>query len=194
MLTLAVLIPPYLLDLADPTPCAGLDEVFVGDGADARAAKPLCARCPVMQACGQWAIDNDERGGIWGGMTPKERRDSTRTPASAEDCGSETAYRRHCALGEECAPCWEAQAVRVREDRERRLAAEHRGPGGGSRSGYYLERVLGLPYCASCREAIKEASAHHKSKRRSQRLAAVPGDPDSGAQPVGAHTPAQAAA
>ncbi|MCM2427364.1 WhiB family transcriptional regulator [Streptomyces sp. RKAG337] len=194
MLDLNVLIPPYLLGLAGPTPCAGLDEIFVGDEAQARLAKPLCARCPVMEACGQWAIEHNERGGIWGGMTPKERRDSTRTPAAAEDCGSETAYRRHCALGEECEPCWSAQAVRIREDRERRLALEHAGPGGGSRSGYYLERVLGLPYCPNCRTAIKDASAQHKTKRRSQRLAAVPDTPEPAEEPIDAHAPAQAAA
>jgi WhiB family redox-sensing transcriptional regulator len=36
-------------------------------------AKEICSRCPVLAACLRWAIDTDERDGIWGGHTPKER-------------------------------------------------------------------------------------------------------------------------
>lgn len=43
-------------------------------GENATAAKRICQRCPVQQACLQWALDNHERSGIWGGLTGRERR------------------------------------------------------------------------------------------------------------------------
>lgn len=37
-------------------------------------ARAVCARCPVIKQCGAYALDADELYGMWGGMTPKERR------------------------------------------------------------------------------------------------------------------------
>lgn len=37
-------------------------------------AKAVCARCPVRQQCLAYALDNDETYGIWGGLSPRERR------------------------------------------------------------------------------------------------------------------------
>jgi WhiB family redox-sensing transcriptional regulator len=37
-------------------------------------AKNVCASCPVSDACLQHAFTNDERYGIWGGLTDRERR------------------------------------------------------------------------------------------------------------------------
>ena len=37
-------------------------------------AKSICVDCPVRVECLAHAIDNSEPHGIWGGMTPKERR------------------------------------------------------------------------------------------------------------------------
>lgn len=39
-----------------------------------RRAKAVCQSCPVRDACLDHAVDNDERYGIWGGLTGKERR------------------------------------------------------------------------------------------------------------------------
>lgn len=38
-------------------------------------AKAICAACPVLTACGQWAADNykDVKDGIFGGLTEQER-------------------------------------------------------------------------------------------------------------------------
>lgn len=36
-------------------------------------AKAICRACPLREGCLRWALDNDEREGIWGGTTPKER-------------------------------------------------------------------------------------------------------------------------
>lgn len=38
-----------------------------------REAKRLCGLCTVRQECLDYANDNDEREGIWAGMTPQER-------------------------------------------------------------------------------------------------------------------------
>lgn len=38
------------------------------------AAKRACAHCPVSEECREYAIDNNIRDGIWGGMTERERR------------------------------------------------------------------------------------------------------------------------
>ena len=37
-------------------------------------AKAVCAECPVRSDCLDHATNNDERYGIWGGMTDRERR------------------------------------------------------------------------------------------------------------------------
>jgi WhiB family transcriptional regulator, redox-sensing transcriptional regulator len=38
-----------------------------------RVAKWICRRCPVMSECLQYALDNDEVHGIWGGLNRSER-------------------------------------------------------------------------------------------------------------------------
>lgn len=37
-----------------------------------KQAKAICAECPVRTACLQYALDSDQRDGIWGGMTERE--------------------------------------------------------------------------------------------------------------------------
>jgi WhiB family redox-sensing transcriptional regulator len=39
-----------------------------------RRAKAVCAGCPVVMECRVYALRVGEREGIWGGLTPKERR------------------------------------------------------------------------------------------------------------------------
>lgn len=47
-------------------------------GQRADTAKRLCAHCPVIDDCLQWALDTDERYGVWGGLNPRERREMIR--------------------------------------------------------------------------------------------------------------------
>ena len=56
--------------------CAQTDpEAFFPEkGGSTRDAKAVCANCEVREKCLQWAIENDERFGIWGGMSERERR------------------------------------------------------------------------------------------------------------------------
>lgn len=38
-----------------------------------RAAKKVCAGCPFLEPCREWALANNERFHVWGGMDPRER-------------------------------------------------------------------------------------------------------------------------
>lgn len=38
------------------------------------ASKRVCQRCPVKVECLEWAIATGEEHGVWGGLTPQERR------------------------------------------------------------------------------------------------------------------------
>ncbi|MGP3979842.1 WhiB family transcriptional regulator [Streptomyces sp. KR80] len=37
-------------------------------------AKALCRRCPVTDQCLDWALENNQESGIWGGLEEEERR------------------------------------------------------------------------------------------------------------------------
>ncbi len=56
--------------------CAETDpEAFFPEkGGSTREAKRVCAGCPVRLQCLEYALDNDERFGIWGGLSERERR------------------------------------------------------------------------------------------------------------------------
>lgn len=43
-------------------------------GGSTRDAKKVCVGCPVRTQCLQWALDHDERYGVWGGLSERERR------------------------------------------------------------------------------------------------------------------------
>lgn len=51
---------------------------FPNDGENGTDAKRVCLDCPVRQACLEYALANNERFGIWAGLTygqrVKERR------------------------------------------------------------------------------------------------------------------------
>lgn len=56
--------------------CATTDpELFFPEkGGSTREAKRVCAKCPVRETCLEAAMDRDERFGIWGGLSERERR------------------------------------------------------------------------------------------------------------------------
>jgi WhiB family redox-sensing transcriptional regulator len=47
---------------------------FPEKGGSTREAKRICAACSVREECLEYALANDERFGIWGGMSERERR------------------------------------------------------------------------------------------------------------------------
>jgi Transcription factor WhiB. len=56
--------------------CAQTDpEAFFPEkGGSSREAKSVCAKCDVRAECLEYALENDERFGIWGGLSERERR------------------------------------------------------------------------------------------------------------------------
>jgi WhiB family redox-sensing transcriptional regulator len=56
--------------------CAQTDpEAFFPEkGGSTREAKKVCTGCEVRAECLEYALANDERFGIWGGLSERERR------------------------------------------------------------------------------------------------------------------------
>ncbi len=56
--------------------CAQTDpEAFFPEkGGSTREAKKICGGCDVKAQCLEYALKNDERFGIWGGLSERERR------------------------------------------------------------------------------------------------------------------------
>jgi WhiB family redox-sensing transcriptional regulator len=82
-------VTPYLRELVlEPTQapedltwqdlalCAEVDgEIFFPEkGGSTREAKRVCRSCEVRASCLEYALDTDQRFGIWGGMSERERR------------------------------------------------------------------------------------------------------------------------
>ena len=61
---------------ADRALCAQTDpEAFFPEkGGSTREAKKVCTGCEVKGECLEYALENDERFGIWGGLSERERR------------------------------------------------------------------------------------------------------------------------
>lgn len=54
------------------------DGFFPEKGGSTREAKSVCARCTVAAECLDYALANNERFGIWGGLSERERRQLNR--------------------------------------------------------------------------------------------------------------------
>jgi WhiB family transcriptional regulator, redox-sensing transcriptional regulator len=75
---------PVVADQQDDNPlawqsdslCAQTDpEAFFPEkGGSTRDAKKICTSCEVRVHCLEYALKNDERFGIWGGLSERERR------------------------------------------------------------------------------------------------------------------------
>ncbi|GGZ38588.1 WhiB family transcriptional regulator [Streptomyces poonensis] len=51
----------------------GADFFFPEPGSSVREAKRICGMCEMRSACLEYALANDERFGVWGGLSEKER-------------------------------------------------------------------------------------------------------------------------
>lgn len=65
--------------------CAQTDpEAFFPEkGGSTREAKKVCLSCEVRVECLEYALTHDERFGIWGGLSERERRRLRRATAAA---------------------------------------------------------------------------------------------------------------
>jgi WhiB family redox-sensing transcriptional regulator len=65
--------------------CRGADPnmFFPERGESVKEAKAVCARCPVRAECLEYALENHEVVGIWGGLSARERRQLSRTRREA---------------------------------------------------------------------------------------------------------------
>ena len=63
------------------TPCEWVPELFFPDDIPdpelrqtaTKAAKALCKSCPLMEQCLTYALESNQRYGIWGATEPHER-------------------------------------------------------------------------------------------------------------------------
>lgn len=65
---------------------------FPEKGGSTSAAKQICEDCPVRAECLDYALQHEERFGIWGGLSERERRAlkhqiaaADQTPVAPED-------------------------------------------------------------------------------------------------------------
>jgi WhiB family redox-sensing transcriptional regulator len=75
-LTILPLSEPGILQWQSQALCAQTDpEAFFPEkGGSTREAKRVCHACSVRVECLEYALGNDERFGIWGGLSERERR------------------------------------------------------------------------------------------------------------------------
>lgn len=57
----------------------GADLFFPEPGSSVREAKRICALCEIRPACLDYALAHDERFGVWGGLSERERLALRRT-------------------------------------------------------------------------------------------------------------------
>jgi hypothetical protein len=74
----------HLNDMIDASagqiPCRQAPDLYfpeIGDGmaaSIAKMAKKACLSCDVVKQCGDYAVKHKEEAGIWGGMSPNDRK------------------------------------------------------------------------------------------------------------------------
>ncbi|AWK12172.1 WhiB family transcriptional regulator [Streptomyces spongiicola] len=67
--------PDRALSWQETALCAqvGPEFFFPAPGSSTREAKELCGACEGRTACLEYALANDERFGVWGGLSEQER-------------------------------------------------------------------------------------------------------------------------
>ena len=92
--------------------------------ATARAVA-ICKTCPVQQACLTHAQELPEHHGIWGGLTPEQRRGLRRRVTITH--GTRQGYGAHLRYGQiPCEPCKRANTEIAAAQRRIRQRAETR--------------------------------------------------------------------
>ncbi len=71
-----------VLEQYDELPCTSYPDAFfnkdatdtTGPSYDYFIAKSLCAKCPIILECLDYALEANEEYGVWGSLTPNERK------------------------------------------------------------------------------------------------------------------------
>jgi WhiB family transcriptional regulator, redox-sensing transcriptional regulator len=86
--------------------CAQTDpEAFFPEkGGSTREAKKVCRSCEVRAECLEYALEHDERFGIWGGLSERERRRLKRQAMSARGANWAARPRSGALRGPALAP------------------------------------------------------------------------------------------
>lgn len=101
----------------------GGDAWFPEKGGSVREPKRICSRCPVQAECLQYAMDEDIRFGVWGGLSERERRAlrKRRLPGRPQGTrqdikhGTEAGYKAHRRRGEDaCAACLDGNRLGIK--------------------------------------------------------------------------------
>lgn len=87
-------------------------------GESTKDAKKICTGCEVRAQCLDYALTHDERFGVWGGLSERERNRINRqrgtsrqatTPTGGPKCGTPNGVKSHAARGERaCHACLDA--------------------------------------------------------------------------------------
>lgn len=104
---------------------------YVGEKAQVReydAARSVCTTCPVQADCLDFALEVDDRHGMWGGLTPGER-DQVRNKRGLHRGGDHG-----------------TSATRESQVRDDRILARYEAT--GSRDGAYIAAELGITVAA----------------------------------------------
>lgn len=158
-------------------PCRTTDPElwFSRSSSDRALAVALCTECPIRTACAQYALDNPDIRGVWGGTTLADRRSfRDGRPWRFDEqgrlrleCGSEEAYLSHFGYREQpCGPCAAAHEVHIEAQRRARLDEEHAK--GGSTVGFWLHRRLGEAPCVACRAKYADQQRATAQRRGGQ--------------------------
>lgn len=57
-------------------------------GGSTREGKKICFACPVREACLEHALEHDERLGIWGGLSERQRKTLQRQRREEQERGA----------------------------------------------------------------------------------------------------------
>ncbi len=114
----------------DQAACKGLTDLFfVERGGDLRPAKRICAGCPSRGPCAQYALDNDEHFGCWGGQSERQRRlgrSGIVSVLAPIHHGTPGGYNTH--LRRQDAPCDACRRAHNEESRTRRYGPRDHPP------------------------------------------------------------------
>jgi WhiB family transcriptional regulator, redox-sensing transcriptional regulator len=97
-----------------------------GDGDNSGVlAKRVCNACPVQKECLDWACEENEPFGIFGGRSPRERRHIKKGVTDWKVCGSRQGIKEHNTKEEPlCPACAGMQAEIARKNATKRRLAE----------------------------------------------------------------------